>query len=397
MLTGIAIRLVRQTEFRLLFKFAYNLGWKSFGALRRFKRRNRAGINFPAFLFISVTNRCNLRCQGCWVRPTNPPADMDPIVLNNLVSAAKKQGINFFGILGGEPLLHAGIFDLFGKHPDCYFVLFTNGTLITPEIAERLNKLGNVSPLISIEGLADVSDVRRGGKDVYTRTLDGLQLCRDKRLITGVATSVCKSNIKDLLTGKFVDDVAARGAQYLWYYIYRPVGPQPAPELALSRDEIAAVRRFIVDIRTKAPIIIIDAYWDQDGNALCPAASGLAYHISPQGFIEPCPPMQVAAESIGDGTRVYDTIVNSKFLRDFRREIPKKTCGCILLDDPAFVGELMTRHSAADSSGRNAIRNELAAMTPKPSHDMGADRIPEKVWFYRFAKKHAFFGLGAYG
>ena len=51
-------------------------------------------------------------------------------------------------------------------------------------------------------------------------------------------------------------------------------------------------------MRAKKPIIIIDAYYDGEGQALCPAATGISHHINPWGDIEPCPIVQFAKESI---------------------------------------------------------------------------------------------------
>jgi MoaA/NifB/PqqE/SkfB family radical SAM enzyme len=375
----------------------YNFGYKGNRAVSRFQKRIKKGIYFPAFLFISVTNKCNLRCQGCWVTPTKPAAELSLPTLNNLVASCKEHGISFYGILGGEPLMHSGLFDLFAAHPDCYFVVFTNGTTLTQEAAEKMRQLGNVSPLISIEGLEEVSDERRGGRDVYARAMQGLEYCRKNRLITGVATSICKSNIKDLVSEDFVNSVIKHGVHYLWYYIYRPVGPDPTPELALSPEDITDVRRFIVDIRTKAPIMIVDAYWDHEGKAVCPATLGIGYHISPQGYVEPCPPIQIAKENIGEGKEMYDLLANSKFLEDFRQQVSNTTRGCILLDKPDILTDLMKTHDASDSSGRNTVQAELAAMTPRSSHHQPGCEIPEKSFLYRFAKKKWFFGLGAYG
>lgn len=76
---------------------------------------------------------------------------------------------------------------------------------------------------------------------------------------------------------------------YAWFYIYRPVGPNPTPELCLTPEQIRELRRFLVDARTWAPIIVVDTYWDAEGRAVCPAATGISYHITPAGFIEPCP------------------------------------------------------------------------------------------------------------
>ena len=43
-------------------------------------------------------------------------------------------------------------------------------------------------------------DERRGNKDVLNRTLRGLDNCLRAGLLTGVATSVCQTNIEELLT-----------------------------------------------------------------------------------------------------------------------------------------------------------------------------------------------------
>ncbi len=382
---------------RALWKFSYNFGWKGMRAVEKFQKRLKQGINFPAFFFLSLTNRCNLRCQGCWVSVDGEKQELDLNTCRNIINACKEQGSYFFGLLGGEPLLHKGLFDLIAEHPDCYFLLFTNGTLITDEVAARMQELGNVSPLVSVEGLREVSDVRRGGENVYERTMDGIASCRRNRLVTGVATSVCKSNLKDLASEEFLKDMIARGVHYLWYYVYRPVGPDPNPQLKLSAEEVVELRRFIVDMRSKYPIMIVDAYWDHLGNALCPAATGIGHHISPEGYIEPCPPIQLAGENVGDGSDFFEKVTQSKFLKDFRELAAGSTRGCIIMEHPDMLDKLRRDLGAVDSSGRGKMAEELAAMLPCCSHSVPGKEIPEKNWGYRIAKKFWFFGFGAYG
>ncbi len=390
-------RMLTEPDKRLLWKFAYNFGYKGMRSIEKFQKRLKRGEYFPAFLFLSVTNACNLACQGCWVSQSNPPKQIAPDTLDNVITECKAQGSCFFGILGGEPLLYDGLFEVFEKHPDCYFLLFTNGTMITDAVAKELRRIGNISPLISIEGLEDVSDVRRGGKSVYEQSMQGLANCHANRLVTGVCTSVCKSNIADLASEKFVNEIAALGAHYLWYYIYRPVGPNPAPELALDADQITALRRFIVDIRLTAPLVVVDAYWDDKGRALCPAAVGIANHVSPDGYIEPCPPLQFAKDNIGDGTGLYDLFNHSAFLASFRTMCCKTTQGCIIMDRPERLATFIKEEGAIDSSGRGTLLAELDRMCPCAGHYQPGREIPERSWAYRFAKKNWFFGFGAYG
>ncbi len=55
-----------------------------------------------------------------------------------------------------------------------------------------IRRIGNATPLISIEGTEVVSDERRGHTDVLNKTLAGLKNCVENRLIVGVATSICQ-------------------------------------------------------------------------------------------------------------------------------------------------------------------------------------------------------------
>jgi MoaA/NifB/PqqE/SkfB family radical SAM enzyme len=397
MMLRFARRLLTETRPRILARFAWNFGWKGFWAFEHHKRRLRQGRFFPPFLFISPTNRCNLRCKGCWVQQTDPPVDLDPTVLRGLIDAGRRQGSYFYGILGGEPLLYPGLFDILAEYPDCYFQLFTNGTLLTAEVAATLARLGNVTPLISVEGLAEVSDDRRGARDVYARSMAAIEHCRRNGLVIGVASSVCRSNLAELVTEAFLADMIRRGVHYVWYYVYRPAGANPAPELALSADEIVALRRFMVDQRPRQPLLIVDAYWDHAGRALCPAAAGISHHIGPRGDIEVCPPIQFAVETVGRGGDPAQLLDTSAFLAHFRAMAAAQTRGCMLLEDPAGLARFMEREGARATSGRAGDLAALSAMCPCPSHHLPGREIPEKSAFYRFAKKHWFFGFGAYG
>src|SRR5437870_11277902 len=124
---------------------------------------------------------------------------IDAATMRRVICDANLHGNSFFGILGGEPFMHPDLLQMLAEHPDCYFQIFTNGQLITDEVARELRRLANATPLISIEGTAEVSDVRRGRARVLEHTLAGLEACTRHKLIVGVATSVCRSNIDELV------------------------------------------------------------------------------------------------------------------------------------------------------------------------------------------------------
>ena len=395
MFPTLALRTLRSADKRCIAKFVWNFGWKGMLSVERFKRRLKRGEYFPPFLYLSILNTCNLRCQGCWVDVEERDA-IDLETLNRTITDAKRQGNVFFGILGGEPFMHPGLLDLLAAHPGCYFQVFTNGQLITEKTARRLREIGNVTPLVSIEGREITSDERRGKKEVFTRTLRGLENCLREGLLTGVATSVCQSNINELLTESWLQELINRGVHYVWYHTYRPVGPKPNFQLALRPEQLVRVRKFIVEMRARMPIAMIDAYYDDRGQALCPMSTGVSHHIGPKGDIEPCPIIQFAKESIHDRRGIYETMRDSEFLKDFRELSARATRGCVVLERPDLVKELVLKHGARDTTVRGTAMAELEAMTPRFSQWLPGEEIPEKHWMYRWSKKFWFSDFGAY-
>lgn len=392
-----ARRLLWETDKRLLWKAAWMLGVKGLRSVHRHKRRLKRGQFFPPFLYMSVINSCNLRCQGCWVDVAAKQQRIEVDAANRTIAQAKAMGNSFFGILGGEPFMHRDLLKIFADNRDVYFQVFTNGHFITDEVAKELRDLGNVTPLISVEGTEIISDQRRGKTGVYSATMKGLEAALRNRLLVGVCTSVCKSNIDDLVNDAWVDRLIEMGVMYCWFHIYRPVGPESNPDLALSSAEQRRVRQFVVDTRVNKPIIVIDAYHDDAGNALCPAVTGFTHHIGPWGDIEPCPVIQLATDSIHDDRPLADTFNESQFLRDFRELTAGQTRGCVIMERPDILVQLADKHGARDTTARKRVIDELRQVSPRRSQYQPGDEIPERSFVYRWAKKYAFNDFGTYG
>jgi MoaA/NifB/PqqE/SkfB family radical SAM enzyme len=391
-----AKRVLLETDKRLLWKFLWNMGINGARSVFKFKKRLKKGQYFPPFLYVSIINSCNLRCQGCWVDVAHKQETIDLPAMNKLIKEAQEMGNVFFGIVGGEPFMHPELLDILEAHPKCYFQVFTNGHFITDEVAKRLRKMGNVTPLISVEGTEIVSDERRGREGVLSKTMEGVQNCLNNKVFTGVCTSLCKTNIDDLLTEKWMDRLIEMGVLYTWFHIYRPMGPDACPDLCLSPEEQLRVRKFVVEMRAKKPIAIVDAYYDGKGQALCPAATGISHHINPWGDIEPCPIIQFATDSIHDESKTLAEKFESKFLKDFRKLASETTRGCIVLERPDLLEELVVLHGAKDATARQTALAELQKMEVRTSQFNPENQIPEKSWAYRIVKRFLFSDFGAY-
>lgn len=395
-----AKRLLFEMDKRLLWKLAWNMGWKGMLSVERHKRRLKRGEVFPPFLYVSIINSCNLRCQGCWVDVSAKQHVISLEGMNKLIGEAKEMGNVFFGIVGGEPFMHPQLFEILEAHPDCYFQIFTNGQFITEEKAKRLHQLGNATPLISVEGNEIISDQRRGRPDVWNKTMQGLHNCLKHKVFTGVCTSLCQTNIDDLLTEAWIDRLIDMGVLYTWFHVYRPMGPDANPQLCLTPEQQLRARKFVVETRAKKPIIIIDAYYDGEGQALCPAATGVSHHINPWGDIEPCPIVQFTRESIHasevDNRSLRDKFLQSEFLSDFRALAQSTTRGCIVLERPDLLKQLVEKHGARDSTVRGSALVELDMLQVRPSQYNPAHAVPEKNWMYRLAKRFWFNDFGVY-
>ena len=153
----------------------------------------------------------------------------------------------------------------------------------------------------------------------------------------------------------------------------------------------------MVTMRRSLPIGIVDAYWDDKGEALCPMATGVSHHIGPSAAIEPCPIIQFARESIHDGGSFYKAMTGSAFLNDFRQTTAQANAR---LHCPGTAGpgaQTWLTGTRRDTTQRGtAALKELEKLTPRTSQHLPGQEVPEEHWLYRFAKKHWFFGFGAY-
>ena len=421
MLFRLARRLFTEISPRLAFKAGRLWVYKGMGAVKAYRRRLRRGEVFPPFLFLALTNACNLRCHGCWIESRGEKFSLSNEDVDAIIAAGRRQGSYFYTLLGGEPMIYTGLWDLIARHPDCYFQIITNGMFHSAENVERIRKLGNVSPLVSIDGLEAANDDRRG-PDVFRTAIEGLERLKRGKILFGVATTITAANMEEVLSDEYVRFIIGQGAMYLWYYVFRPVGPDPSPHYCVGGEQMIELRRRLLKLRRRHPIIIIDTYWNAQGRAVCPAALGMGLHIGPRGSIEPCPPLSFACETIhtgGKGVRhhlperpagcfaqkepdpfsaadLFDIINQSEYLRGFSEFVNSRTRGCVILERPQELVEFLRKTGVSDYSGRDALA-ELAAGTPRSSHDMAGHEIPEDYWVYRFLKNQLFFGMGGYG
>lgn len=84
----------------------------------------------PSFLLIAPGKACNLRCPGCYSDSDDKRNHLEWSLVDRIMEEAKSLwGERFFVISGGEPFAYRSegkdIMDLFDKHQDCFFMVYT--------------------------------------------------------------------------------------------------------------------------------------------------------------------------------------------------------------------------------------------------------------------------------
>jgi len=178
------------------------------------------------YLRVSVTERCNFRCQYCmpekpfsWVPQENLLSFED---LFKFIRLAIDEGVNKIRLTGGEPLLRQDL-DRFvamihDYKPDIDLALTTNGYLL-PETAERLRNAGLKRINISLDSLKPAVAARIAQKNVLGKVLEGI----DKALEVGLGVKINMVPLKGINDEEILDimefcrerDIRVRYIEYM--------------------------------------------------------------------------------------------------------------------------------------------------------------------------------------
>ena len=162
MLPRLTYRFLTQVSPRLALKAGHLWVFKGMRTMAAHRRRVRRGELFPPFFFLALTNACNLRCHGCWIHSQTEVHTLSEDDVDGLILAAKRRKCYFFTLLGGEPMMYPGWAEILARHADCYFQIITNGLFLNEENVARMRQAGNITPLVSLDGMEAANDDRRG-------------------------------------------------------------------------------------------------------------------------------------------------------------------------------------------------------------------------------------------
>ena len=288
------------------------------GTNRRKAFEAEKGFYPPDAMLISPTMRCNLQCYGCYANAYSQE-DLPYEVIDRLVGECKEMGIHLVIMTGGEPFLREDLFDLFEKHGDTIFQIYTNGTLINEKMVERFVALGNVVPAISLEGFKEETDARRG-KGQFDRILNVMDWLKEAGIFFAVSTTQTSKNTDILTSDAFIDFLVEKGCILLWNFHYVPVGKDPDLSLMATPEQRNRIRERLAYFRATKPMLFVDFWNDGCLTQGCIAAGRKYFHVNARGDVEPCVFCHFASDNIKEKSLVE--ALNSPLFREIRSRQP---------------------------------------------------------------------------
>lgn len=257
--------------------------------------RARHGQAPPDFLVISPGKACNLRCTGCYANSGSHREKLPWAVFERLVADAYSDwGTRTFIISGGEPLAYRDdghtILDIAERFPDCFFVMYTNGTLLTDAVARRMGKLGNLSPALSVEGMEAATDARRG-EGVFEKVVGAMERLRREGVLFGISVTPTRHNCDKILNDEVVDFFMERmGALYAFVFHYMPIGRVFTLDLMMTpRQRLTLFDRVWTLIRERH--LFIADFWNTattSNGCLAAGRAGGYFYANWNGDVSPC-------------------------------------------------------------------------------------------------------------
>lgn len=178
--------------------------WETSAQIRRVLTVKCASEGIPVSGTFELTPRCNLACRMCYVRLT--PEQMAPLGRERtagewleLAAQAKKEGLTFLLLTGGEPTLRADFPEIYEGLAQMGFSISinSNGTLFHQEIRKLMHRLPPAQVNITVYGLSkEEYGILCDNPDAYSQMMDTLDWLREESILTHLNTTIIPGNLE---------------------------------------------------------------------------------------------------------------------------------------------------------------------------------------------------------
>ncbi|MBA7510125.1 GTP 3',8-cyclase [subsurface metagenome] len=295
---------------------------------KEYKFQVKHGFVPPGFINIAPGKLCNLKCLHCYANASTDKEKLSYKVFSRIIKEAKDNwGTHFFVITGGEPFLWKDeeytLLDIAERNQDCLFLVYTNGTLLHGDTLKRLSKLCNILPAISVEGMEEATDARRG-KGLFKKIVKVMNNLRNEDIAFGISVTATTENYREILSDEFIDYFFKKlGAGFGWLFHYMPIGREPNPSLMPTPEQRLWMWQRSWNIVRKEKIMLGD-FWNHgtvSNGCISAARPGGYFYIDWNGNIIPCAFFPYSTMNINDiykNGKTIDAIFEDPFFKAIR-------------------------------------------------------------------------------
>jgi MoaA/NifB/PqqE/SkfB family radical SAM enzyme len=241
-------------------------------------------------VIMEITKRCNQQCPHCYSRAQRNKSMKDATV-KQVIKLVRSNYKHIF-ITGGEPTLDRRVLTIAKANPDIMFFMFTNGWPIDQAYARKLLAIGNLIPILSVDGYSSKQHDYFKGKGTFRQLMRAIKVLNAAGMPWGYLSMVTNINARDVLSKKFVKTMKQKGAILARYLEYIPVGLQAKPELVPSAETY-----YLMEKRKQEIIRNYEIYMQETAQKKC---LGLVF-FDVDGNIKCCPFFHYFKHNVAEG------------------------------------------------------------------------------------------------
>lgn len=282
---------------------------------------------------IELTFRCNLKCAHCYVAYDYRKKEITYKEIWHIIDEIVEAGCLWLLITGGEPLLRDDFLDIYtyAKKKGLIITLFTNGTLITPEIADYLKEWPPFSVEITLYGITKGTYEKvTGVTGSFERCIRGIDLVLERKIPLKLKTMVMTLNQNEVWEiKKYVEDL---GVGFRFDSVLNPKldGSKEPCKLRIPPEKVVELD-LADEKRLKEWKEFCSKFWgpaNSDKLYIC-GAGQTSFHIDPYGELSICAMSRVPSYDLHQGSFKegwYD------FVPKIREQKPKGEYKCAKCD-----------------------------------------------------------------
>jgi len=314
---------------------------------QRKAQRNRLkwikeGIQVPPVMIFSITNKCNLNCKGCYNKAlrTSSKNELDTGEIINILNQAKKLGISFIVVAGGEPFVRKDFLKIIKTFPELIFLVFTNGLLIDDILLEEIKRRRNVVPVISIEGRLAQTDNRRG-EGVFNHLRTVIEKLDKESIFFGTSLTMTRQNFESLTDEVFVAELVGKGCKLFFFVEYTPI-TEGTEDWILTGEQRSKIPDTMETYRKRFSALFAGLPAEEELFGGCLSAGRGFIHVNAEGDLEPCPFAPFSDVNLRNAT--LKEALQSRLLKEIRENqslLDESEGGCSLWANREWVESLL--------------------------------------------------------